>query len=177
MIHRRRLMLAAGLVAAPSIVRAQQRLQIPDKWYAVRVVDDAFTVEMPGVPDHRLVNDATARGTPFVLHSYSLELGGNSYLAQTALYPETVDTSQPRRILQAALDGRAQQLAGRKWAKSDWREIDGGASVESFGTVANGSQLRQLSLLKYRRFVSLAFLGANATVADADRFFKSLKMK
>jgi hypothetical protein len=37
--------------------------------------------------------------------------------------------------------------------------------------------LRQLSLLKYRRFVSLAFLGANATVPDADRFFRSLKMK
>ena len=173
---RRRLVLAAGLAAAPSIARAQQRLQIPEKWYAVRVEDNAFTVEMPGVPDHRLVNDVTSRGTPFVLHSYSLESGGNSYVAQTALYPETVDTSQPRRLLQAVLDGRAQQLAGRKWAKTEWREIDGGASVESIGTLTGGSQLRQLSLLKYRRFVSLAFLGPSATVPEANRFFTSLKV-
>lgn len=172
---RRRLLLAAGLAAAPSIALAQQRLQIPEKWYAV--ADDAFTVEMPGIPDHRLLNDATSRGTPFVLHSYSLEAGGNSYVAQTALYPETVDTTQPRRILQAALDGRAQQLAGRKWARTDWREVDGGASVESVGSLANGTQLRLLSVLKHRRFVSLAFLGANVAVPDADRFFKSLKIK
>ena len=174
---RRRLFLAAAMVAAPAAARAQKPLQLPTKWYAVRVADDAFTVEMPGIPDHRVVNDATARGTPFALHSYSLELGGNSYLAQTALYPEDVDTSQPRRMLQAALDARAAQLTGRKWAKTEWREVDGGASVESLGTLASGGQLRLLSLQKYRRFVSLAFLGPSATVPDADRFFRSLKVK
>lgn len=175
----RRLFLAASVVAAPVAVQAQ--LKIPPqgtltKWYVVRVVDDAFTVEMPGIPDHRVVNDASARGVPFMLHSYSLESGGNSYVAQTAVYSEDVDTSQPRRMLQAMLDGRAAQLAGRKWARTEWQEIGGGASVESFGTLASGSQLRLLSLQKYRRFVSLAFLGPNATVPDADRFFKSLKV-
>jgi hypothetical protein len=173
---RRRLMLAVGLAAAPSIARAQQRPQVPEKWYAVQVADNAFTVEMPGIPDHRMVNDVTSQGTPFVLHSYSLESGGNSYVAQTAVYPETVDISQPRRLLQAALVDRAQRLADRKWAKTEWREIDGGASVESIGTLSSGSQLRQLSLLKYRRFVSLAFLGPSATVPDANRFFSSLKV-
>lgn len=177
---RRRLFLAAAAVAMPGPVLAQLKMPPPAqttaKWYTVRVVDDAFTVEMPGVPDHRIINDASARGTPFMLHSYSLEFGGNSYVAQTAVYSEDVDTSQPRRMLQAMLDGRAAQLAGRKWARTEWREIGGGASVESFGTLANGSQLRLLSLQKYRRFVSLAFLGPNATVPDADRFFRSLKV-
>lgn len=175
----RRTVLAAVALAAPSLARAQKApaLQVPAQWYVVKADDNAFTVEMPGVPDHRIVNDASARGTAFALHSYSLDVGGNSFVAQTALYPADVDTSQPRRLLQAALDARAQQLAGGKWTRTDWRDLGGGGvAVESLGSLANGSQLRQLSALKARRFVSLAFLGPSATVPDADRFFRSLKI-
>ena len=168
----------AALLLAPMTARAQKGLEIPAKWYAVQADQNAFVVEMPGIPDHRLINDASARGTPFVLHSYSLEAGGNSYLAQTALYPPDVDyRQQPQRVLQAALDSRAKQLAGGKWSKSDWREIEGAAAVESTGALPNGSQLRQLSLLKERRFVSLAFMGPNVGGPEAERFFKSLRVK
>ena len=169
--------LLATLLAMPAGARAQNRLEIPAKWYAVKVEDNAFSVEMPGIPDHRVVNDVSARGTPFALHSYSLEAGGNSYVAQTALYPTDVDTTQPQRILQAAIDGRTQQLAGRKWTSVNWRVIDGGATVESVGATQAGATLRQIVLLKERRFVSLAFLGASVTGAEAERFFKSLKLK
>jgi hypothetical protein len=173
----RRSLLAAASIAAPSLVRAQQRPATPTKWYAVQVDENAFKVEMPGIPDHRVISDVSARGTPFVLHSYSLETGGDSYVAQTAFYPFDVDTTQPTVVLQAALDKRAQQLAGRKWAKIDWSVIDEAAAVQSFGALPSGSQLRQLSLMKEQRFVSLAFLGANVTGPDADRFFKSVKLK
>jgi hypothetical protein len=171
----RRVVLALGLV--PAAAQAQKRLEIPSKWYAVQADDNVFSVEMPDVPDHRLINDVSARGTPFVLHSYSLDHGGNSYVAQTALYPLDVDTRQPKAVLQAALDGRAQRLSGRKWSTTRWREINGAAAVESTGALGNGGQLRQLSLLKGQRFVSLAFLGPSVTVPDADRFFRSLKVK
>lgn len=177
MSWRRRSLLAAMLVAVPAFARAQGKLGIPTKWYVVKVEDDAFTVEMPGIPDHKVLNDATARGTPFALHSYSLEAGGNSYVAQTALYPEDVDYTQPRRVLQAALDARARQLAGGKWTTSTWNEIGGAPAVESTGALSNGSRLRQLSVLKQRRFGSLAFMGPDVGTADAERFFKSLKLK
>jgi hypothetical protein len=157
--------------------QAQKRLEIPTKWYAVRVEDNAFTVEMPGIPDHRVINDVSARGTAFALHSYSLESGGFSYVAQTALYPVDVDVTQPRRVLQAALDGRASQLASRTWDRTDWRQTDAGAMVESTGTVRAGAALRLLSLLKERRFVSLAFLGPSVNGPEANRFFQSLKLK
>ena len=80
--------------------------------------------------------------------------------------------------LQSALDDRAQRLAGGKWARIDWREVSGAPAAESIGSVAGGSVLRQLVLLKGRRFVSLAFLGpAEALRApEAERFFKSLKL-
>ncbi len=166
-----------ALTLVPAAAQAQSRLQLPSKWYVVQVVDNAFTVEMPDVPDHRLINDVSARGTTFVLHSYSLDYGGNSYVAQTALYPADVDARQPRTVLQAALSARAQRLTGGKWSTTTWREIDGATAVESTGALANGSQLRQLSVLKAQRFVSLAFLGPTVTGPDADRFFRSLKIK
>lgn len=169
--------MALPAIALTGAAQAQGRLAIPAKWYVVKVEDDAFTVEMPGIPDHRVISDASARGTPFALHSYSLESGGFSYLVQTALYPPDVDVAQPRRVLQASLDGRAQQLASRRWDRTDWRELGTGATVEAVGTVRAGTMLRLLTLLKERRYVSLAFLGANVDGSEANRFFKSLKLK
>jgi hypothetical protein len=176
---RRRVLLAApALLAVAGTARAQLKMppQAGFQWYAVKVEDDAFIVEMPGVPDHRILNDQSARGTPFVVHSYSLDAAGGSFVAQTALYPADVDITQPRRILQAALDGRAQSLAGRKWQSVQWREIAGAAAAESTGQVAGGKGIRQLTVLKGRRFVSLAFLGANVAAPEPERFFTSLRL-
>ncbi|HTR83540.1 MAG TPA: hypothetical protein VMI56_03605 [Reyranella sp.] len=176
----RRLLCVAPLLALTHPVRAQQqkRIVIPLQWYGVKVEDNAFTVEMPGVPDHRILNDRSARGTPFALHSYSLDVGGYSYVAQTALYPADVDTAQPRRLLQTALDDRAQPLVGRKWARTDWREIGGASAVDSIGLLPRDNGLRQLVLLKEHRFVSLAFMGSagGMTGVEANRFFGSLKL-
>src|SRR4051812_36770604 len=108
MTFRRRVVLALPLLTLADRAQAQAKLVIPLAWYTVRVEDNAFTIEIPGVPDHRVVNDASVRGTAFQLHSYSLEAGGYSYVAQTALYPADVDVGQPRAILQAALNGRVQ---------------------------------------------------------------------
>jgi hypothetical protein len=165
------------MLALAGGAHAQKKLDIPTKWYAVQVEENAFTVEMPGIPDHRVINDVSARGTAFALHSYSLESGGFSYVAQTALYPVDVDVTQARRVLQAALDSRAQQLASRKWDRTDWHETNAGATVESIGTVRAGTMLRLLSLLRERRFVSLAFLGPSVNGPEANRFFQSLKLK
>jgi hypothetical protein len=98
---------------------------------------------------------------------------------QTALYPADVDVSQPRRLIQTALDDRAKVLEAKKWSKIDWRDIAGGTAADSTGLLAGGNALRQLGLLKGRRFVSLAFMGpaVSVTGAEAERFFKSLKMK
>jgi hypothetical protein len=166
----RRVFLAA--MAVPSLGHAQG-----GRWVRVVGVDNAFTVDMPGIPDRKVLNDVSARGTPFTLTSDSLDEGGNSYLVQTALYPADVDVRQPKVVLQAALDARAQRLAGGKWSTVGWREIDGAAAVDSTGTLGSGAQLRQLSVLKERRFVSLAFLGPGVTGPDAGRFFASLKIK
>jgi hypothetical protein len=146
-------------------------------WYAVRGVDHSFIVDMPGEPTYKVIDTQSPGGTAFAYHSYSLELGGLSFVAQTALYPADVDVRQPRRNLQSALDDRAQRLAGGKWSSVDWRTVLGAPAVESVGSVQGGNVLRQLVLLKGRRYVSLAYLApANQLrTPQADRFFGSLR--
>ena len=176
----RRALVMASIFMPPATAAAQQKpLVLALKWYVVQIDDGAFTVDMPGIPDHRLVNDVTQLGVTFMLHSYSLEAGGYSYVVQTALYPTDADVAQPRRLIQTALDDRAKVLEGSKWSKVDWRDIAGASAAESWGPLKSGNALRQLVLLKGRRFVSLAFMGsaASMTGAEAERFFKSLKLK
>ena len=147
-------------------------------WYAVRGADRSFIVDMPGEPVYKVIDATSPAGTRFTLHSYSLELGGRSFVAQTALYPADIDVRQPRVNLQAILDERAQRLDGGKWNRVDWRDVQGAPAVESVGSIAGGRVLRQLVVLKGRRTVSLAYLapaGAERT-PDAERFFGSLRL-
>ena len=147
-------------------------------WYAVRGADHSFIVDMPGEPVYKLIDTASPAGTRFVYHSYSLDRGTVSFVAQTALLPADIDVRQPRQTLQAILDDRAQRLEGGKWARVDWRDLQGGTAVESVGSVQGGRVLRQLVVLKGRRTVSLAYLApaAQLRAPEAERFFGSLRL-
>jgi hypothetical protein len=169
--------LPAFALAGNASAQKLQMPTMPTTWYGVQVEDNVFTVQMPGVPDHRIVSDVTARGTAFRLHSYSLDAGGASYVAQSAIYPGDVD-GDPRGVLQSSIDGRAKSLEGGKWSQVDWRQVQGANAVETTGPLRGGNALRTLVLLKRRAFVSLAFLGDAGSIngRDADRFFSSLKL-
>ena len=174
------LAMAAGVgVAQAQLKQPPPPSQAPQSvWYAVRGPDNAFIVDMPGEPVYKLIDTVSPGGTKFVYHSYSLDYRRLSFVAQTALYPADVDVSQPKLNLQSVLDDRAQRLAGSKWAKIDWREVSGAPAAESTGSVAGGNVLRQLVLLKGRRYVSLACLGPAEALRtpEVERFFKSLRL-
>jgi hypothetical protein len=170
---------AGGVAAQAQLKAPPPPSQAPQSvWYAVRGVDNSFIVDMPGEPVYKLIDTVSPAGTPFVYHSYSLAYGRLSFVAQTALYPADVDVSQPKLNLQSVLDDRAQRLAGGKWTRIDWREVSGAPAAESIGSVAGGSLLRQLVLLKGRRYVSLGCLGpADALrTPEVERFFRSLRL-
>ncbi|MGD9882042.1 MAG: hypothetical protein AB7U95_18130 [Reyranella sp.] len=171
----RRLLLAAPLALAATAAFAQ--IQKP-AWMVVQGADGSFTVDMPGQPVYKLLDTTSPGGTAFVLHSYSLEFRRLSFVAQTALYPADIDVRVPKANLQGVLDDRARRLEGGRWTRLDWREVQGVPAAESVGSVAGGSVLRQLVVLKGRRFVSLAYLApADALrTPEADRFFKSFRL-
>jgi hypothetical protein len=172
MILARRTLLALSMAAAAGELSAQSA------WYAVRGPGNAFIVDMPGEPVYKLIDTVSPGGTKFVYHSYSLDYRRLSFVAQTALYPADVDVRQPRLNLQSVLDDRAQRLQGGKWTSVDWRDVQGAPAAESVGSVQGGTVLRQLVVLKGRRYVSLAYLApADALrTPEADRFFKSLRL-
>ncbi len=148
-------------------------------WYAVRGPDNAFIVDMPGEPVYKLIDTVSPGGTKFVYHSYSLDYRRLAFVAQTALYPADVDVSQPKLNLQSVLDDRAQRL-GRRQVDEDRlaRGLPARPAAELIGSVAGGSMLRQLVLLKGRRYVSLACLGPadSLRTPEVERFFKSLRL-
>ena len=165
-------------LAALPVAMAANGVFAQSTWYAVRGVDHSFIVDMPGEPIYKVIDTRTPGGTAFAYHSYSLEYRRLSFVAQTALYPADVDVRQPRLNLQSVLDDRAQRLAGGKWTSVEWRDVQGVPAAESVGSVQGGSVLRQLVVLKGRRYVSLAYLApADALrTPEADRFFKSLRL-
>lgn len=147
-------------------------------WYAVRGPGNAFIVDMPGEPTYKVIATQSPGGAAFDYHSYSLEYRRLSFVAQTALLPPDIDLRQPRAYLQSVLDDRAQRLAGGKWTSVDWRDVQGAPAAESTGSVPGGTVLRQLVLVKGRRYLSLAYLApADALrTPEADRFFRSLRL-
>ena len=165
-------------LAALPVAMAASEVFAQSTWYAVRGVDHSFIVDMPGEPIYKVIDTRTPGGTAFAYHSYSLEYRRLSFVAQTALYPADVDVRQPRLNLQSVLDDRAQRLAGGKWTSVEWRDVQGVPAAESVGSVQGGSVLRQLVVLKGRRYVSLAYLApADALrTPEAERFFKSLRL-
>lgn len=168
----RRVVLVLPVAVAAGSVAAQST------WYAVRGPGNAFFVDMPGEPVYKVIDTQSPGGTAFAYHSYSLEYRRLSFVAQTALLPADIDLRQPRTYLQSVLDDRAQRLAGGKWTSVNWRDMQGVPAAESIGSVPGGSVLRQLVLLKGRRFVSLAYLApADALrTPEAERFFGSLRL-
>ncbi len=168
----RRVLAALPLAVAASGVVAQST------WYAVRGPGNAFIVDMPGEPVYKVIDTQSPRGTAFAYHSYSLDYRRLSFVAQTAQLPADIDLRQPRTYLQSVLDDRAQRLAGGKWTSVDWRAVQGAPAADSVGSVQGGNVLRQLVLLKGRRYVSLACLAPAEALRtpEAERFFGSLRL-
>jgi len=169
---------AAQLQAPPAQTPPLAPSQNPSSvWYAVRGPDHSFVVDMPGEPVYKVIDTTAPGGGRFAYHSYSLEYRRLSFVVQTVVYPADVDVRQPRMILQAVLDERAQRLAGGKWTKIDWRDVQGASAAESLGPVSGGNVLRQLVVLRGRRLVSLACLGPAEALRspEVERFFLSLR--
>ena len=139
----------------------------------------AFIVDMPGEPVYKVIDTRSPGGTAFAYHSYSLEYRRLSFVAQTALYPADVDVRQA--ATQPAVRARRPRAAARR-RQVDQRRLArrAGRAGRRIGRARSqgGSVLRQLVLLKGRRYVSLAYLApADALrTPEADRFFKSLRL-
>ena len=162
-------MILFRLFALLAVLVVTASVQAQVLWLTVEGPERAFTVQLPGAPEYKVTAP---------LHSYSLTRGPIDYVVQSVAYPANVDVSQPRAVLQAALDGTAPHLAGGKWDKIDWKQVQGAPAAEAVGTFKDGKAFRNLVVLKGRQLTSLGFRGPLGTTKfpDADRFFSSLRV-
>jgi hypothetical protein len=157
-----RLVRLLGLLPVVLLVATAAAAQL--LWLKVEGPGRAFTVEMPGTPDYKIVGQ---------LHTYSLARGPIEYVMQSV----EIQAAPPREILQGALDGAIPHLAGGKWQRVEWREVQGAPAVDATGALKDGNALRNFVVLKGRRLVSLGMRGPAGTTRfpDAERFFASLR--
>lgn len=173
-----RRIMAQRLLAVVPLALLPVHVAARSTWYAVRGPGKVFIVDMPAEPTYKVLDTQSPAGTVFATHSYSLDFGGLSFVAQAATLPADIDVRQPRAWLQAVLDERAQRLAGGRWSRVDWLELQGAPVADATGSLAGGNLLRQLVLLRGRSTVSLACLGPAGQMRSptVDRFFASLRL-
>ena len=147
-------------------------------WLTIEGPERVFTAQMPGKPEYKISPLKSPAGAAFALHSYSLTQGPVDYVAQTETYPSDIDISRPQAVLQAALDATTPYLAGGKWDKIAWTQVQGAPAANALGTFKDGRAFRNLVVLKGHQFYSLGFRGPPGMdkILDADRFFASLKV-
>lgn len=168
-----RALVLAGLVgfglAVPSVAQAQ--------WQTMSNAGRNFFADMPGVPKHSARQAKTGSGDNYTTDTYLVEAGEEAFVVQTAVFPASVDTSNPRGNLQAGLDNAMKGMDGKAWSSVQWTTVQGMVAVDVVGA-RNGHAIRTLSLMDGPRIVALTYAGppGSATSSNATRFVKSLRL-
>jgi hypothetical protein len=148
-------------------------------WQTVTDPDGAFTIEMPGQPKHWTDERKSPRGATLMLHNYAVGYNGQIFAIGTAQGSQELDLSQPRVNLQQTLTSMATRLASGRWDEVVWLQYQGVDAVEAIGVTKENLAYRGFLVLKDRQSYSLAFSGPADRLRspDADRFFKSLRLR
>jgi hypothetical protein len=168
-----RSLLLAGVVAfgltGESVAQAQ--------WQTVSNAERSFFAEMPAAPKHSSNKAKTGSGDDYVTDTYLVETGEEAFVVQTAVFPASVDTSDPRGNLQAGLDNAMKGMDGKTWKSVNWTSVQGLLAVDVVG-MRNGHAIRTLSLMEGKRIVALTYAGppGSANSGNATRFVKSLRL-
>ena len=163
----------ASVVAFASVGPAAAQGQ----WQTMSNAERTFFADMPGVPARSSGPAKTGSGELYTTETYVLEAGERAFVAQTAIFPASINTSNPRVNLQGGLDNAMKNMDGKAWASVRWTTIQGLLAVEATGA-RGGHAVRMLSLMDGPRIVVLTYAGppGSASSSDAMRFLSSLRL-
>ena len=171
------LVLAQDAGAQNTAPTSEGRAPAPAQWQTVAASDRSFSADMPAAPQYKPVPMKTAAGSVYTMHQYLLEQGSVAFVAQTAVYPDDVNVSNPRANLQGGLDNAAKNMEGGKWASVGWVTHQGLTGVDAVG-VRGEHAIRSFSVMKGRQIFTLTYAGTPGTArsADVNRFIASLRV-
>lgn len=171
------LMLAQNAGAQNTAPTSEGGAPAPAQWQTVAGTDRGFSADMPAAPQYKPVPMKTAAGSVYTMHQYLLEQGSVAFVAQTAVYPDDVNVSNPRANLQGGLDNAAKNMEGGKWISIDWLTHQGSVASDAVGS-RSGNAIRSFSVMKGRQIFTLTYAGPPGTArsADVNRFVGSLRV-
>jgi hypothetical protein len=169
--------LRSALLASLAVLGLAGPCVAQTQWQSVSNPERSFFAEMPGAPRHAAQNAKTGSGDSYKMDQYLVEAGEQAFVVQTAVYPASVDTSNPRGNLQAGLDNAMKNMDGKAWTSVKWTTIQGLVAVEAVGA-RGGHAIRMLSLMDGPRIVALTYAGppGSASSSEATRFLSSLRL-
>ena len=147
------------------------------QWQTVSNAERSFFVEMPGAAKYSTSKSKTRSGEEYTMHIYVVETGAEAFVVQTAVFPASVDTSNPRGNLQGGLDNAMRNMDGKTWQSVTWTSVQGLVAVDAVGA-RDGHAIRTFSLMDGARIVALTYAGPRGTTgsSNATRFLKSLRI-
>lgn len=171
------LMLAQDAGAQNTAPTAEGGAPAPAQWQTVAGANRGFSADMPAAPQYKPVPMKTAAGSVYTMHQYLLEQGNVAFVAQTAVYPDDVNVSNPKVNLQGGLDNAAKNMEGGKWISIDWLTHQGSVASDAVGS-REGNAIRSFSVMKGRQIFTLTYAGPPGTArsADVNRFVGSLRV-
>ncbi len=148
-----------------------------EPWRSTSIAGSNFLVDMPGVPKHTTGQNKTGSGDGYASDTYLLESGKEAFVVTTAVFPASVDTSNPRRNLQGGMDKARMGMDDKALQNVKWGTIRGLPTVDIAG-VRNGFAIRTFTLMDGKRIVVLTYAGppGSAHSGNATRFVGSLRV-
>jgi hypothetical protein len=111
------------------------------------------------------------------MHQLIVELDDSAFVVQSAVYPSSVDLSDPRANLQGGLDNAAKGHDGGRWLEVNWTMRQGLQAVD--GVARRGDTvIHNFSLLNGRQIIALTYAGPLGTErsAEVNRFIDSMRV-
>jgi hypothetical protein len=144
-------------------------------WHTVTGLNSSFNVDMPGPPKYSTPEMRTSAGSTYTMHQHLFESGPRAFVAQTAVYPNDVNVSNPRANLQGGLDNAAKNMEGGKWISIAWLTHQGSLASDAVGS-KGGNAIRSFSVMKGRQIFTFTYAGPIGThhSQDVERFLRSL---
>src|SRR5512145_2240950 len=121
------------LLASLTVFGRAEQARAETQWQTVSNAESSFFPDMPGAPGHSARTAKTGSGDDYTMDQYLVEMDQEAFVVQTAVYPVSVDTSDPRSNLQAGLDNAMKNLDGKAWSSVNWTAVQGVLAVDAIG--------------------------------------------
>jgi hypothetical protein len=143
-------------------------------WQRLRLADGRFSIEMPDNAEH-IAEQKPVANTTYISHRYVAKSGDLTFIVFSGVYPESVDFSNTRKILEAGVAAVARKSAIKNLS---WIKIQGFEASDMTSVREQRIESRSIALFAGYAGIQATVAGplGSSVSAEAKRFLDSLKI-